>query len=71
MTKEFPLWLSGLQTQLESMGMRVQSLALLSGLRIDVAVSCGVSHRRGSNSTTNLETSICHMCGPKKGGGGI
>ena len=31
---EFSLWLSGLQTQLVSMKMRVQSLASLSGLRI-------------------------------------
>ena len=32
--QEFPLWLSGLRTQLMSMRMWVQSLALLSGLRI-------------------------------------
>ena len=32
--REFPLWLSGLQTQLVSMRMRVRSLALLSGFRI-------------------------------------
>ena len=31
---EFPLWLSGLQTHLVSMRMQVQSLVLLSGLRI-------------------------------------
>ena len=31
---EFLLWLSGLQTQPASMRTRVQSLALLSGLRI-------------------------------------
>ena len=32
--REFPLWLSGLRTQLVSMRMCVQSLALLSELRI-------------------------------------
>mgnify|MGYP007098915468 CR=1 FL=1 len=32
--REFPLWLSGLRTRLVSMRMRVQSLALLSVLRI-------------------------------------
>ena len=31
---EFPLWLSGLRTQLVSMRMQVPSLASLSGLRI-------------------------------------
>ena len=31
---EFPLWLSGLRTQLESMRLWVRSLALLTGLRI-------------------------------------
>ena len=31
---DFPLWLSGLRSQLVSMGMQVQSLASLSGLRI-------------------------------------
>ena len=31
---EFPLWLSGLRTQLVSMRMQVQSLALFNGLRI-------------------------------------
>ena len=31
---EFPLWLSGLRTQIASMRMQVQSLTLLSGLRI-------------------------------------
>ena len=32
--REFPLWLSRLRTQLVSMRMRIQSLASLSGLRI-------------------------------------
>ena len=31
------------------MRLQVQSLALLSGLRIGVAVSCGVGHRWGSD----------------------
>ena len=31
------------------MRTRVQSLALLSGLRSGVAMSCGVGHRRSSN----------------------
>ena len=34
--QEFPLWLSGSQTQLVSMRMRVRSLASLSGLRIQL-----------------------------------
>ena len=29
--------------------MRVQSLALLSGLRICIAMSCGIGRRRGSD----------------------
>ena len=33
-TQEFPLWLSSKRTQLVSMRTRVQSLALLIGLRI-------------------------------------
>ena len=37
------------QTQLGSIRMRVRSLASLSGLRIQVAVSCDVSHRRNSD----------------------
>ena len=35
--------------QLGNMRLRVRSLASLSGLRIRVAVSCGVGHRRGSD----------------------
>ena len=31
------------------MRMQIQSLASLSGLRVHVAVSCGVSHRHGSD----------------------
>ena len=33
------------------MRFRVQSLALLSGLRIGVAMSCGVGRRHGSDPT--------------------
>ena len=33
------------------MKLRVRSLALLSGLRIGVAVSCGVGRRQGSGPT--------------------
>ena len=39
---KFPLWLSRKRTRLVMMRIRVQSLALLSGLRSGVAVSCGV-----------------------------
>ena len=46
---EFLFWLSG--NEPVSMRMRVQSLALLSGLRIHVAVSCGVGRRCGSDPT--------------------
>ena len=38
----------GKQIQLGTMRLRVRSLALLSGLRIQVAVSCGVGRRCGS-----------------------
>ena len=38
-----------LRTQLVSMRMQVRSLASLHGLRVGVAVSCGISHRRGSD----------------------
>ena len=39
------MWLSGNKS--ESMRMQIQFLALLSGLRSGIAVSCGVGHRRG------------------------
>ena len=55
------------------MWTRVPFLALLSGLRSCVAVSCGVVidmawiwHCYSSDSTPSLETSICLGCGPKK-----
>ena len=45
---EFPLWLSSNEpNQVGSMKMQVRSLASLSGLRIGVAVSCGVGCRHG------------------------
>ena len=53
--REFLQWLSRLRTQLESVRIWVQSLALLSGLRIllsglrILAMSFGVGHRRGSD----------------------
>ena len=37
------------QIQLVSMRMRVQSLTLLSGLSIGIAVSCGIGSRHGSD----------------------
>ena len=37
------------QIQLETMRLQVQSLASLSGLRIHVAMSCGVGRRRSSD----------------------
>ena len=40
LTREFPLWLSGSQTQLVSMRMLVRSLALLVGLK-DLALPQG------------------------------
>ena len=46
---EFPLWLSWLRTQLVSIRMQVRSLASHSGLRISIAVSCGIGHRRSSD----------------------
>ena len=48
------------------MTMWVRSLALLSGLRIRIAVSCGVGCSWNSNSTPSLGTCICCTCGPKK-----
>ena len=42
MKQEFPLWLSRLRTQLVFMRMQVQSLALLSGLRIWCCHSCSL-----------------------------
>ena len=35
--------------------MQVQSLAPLSGIGSSVALSCGVGHRRGSDSTPSPE----------------
>ena len=76
--KEFPMWLSGLQTQLLSMRMQIRFLALLSGLRIRncrelwcrsqprlrswVAMTVASS----SNLTPSLGNSLWHSCGPKK-----
>ena len=62
--------------------MQVQSLTLLSGLKIRIAVSCGIGCRCGSDPALmwlwpklvgtalsrppSLEISIYHECGPKK-----
>ena len=62
---EFPLWLTGLRTRLVSMKMWVQSLALLSGLRIWHCYGCGVGFSCSSDSTPSLGTSICRRCGCK------
>ena len=72
----------GKQIQLESMRMGVWSLALLSGLRIwhcrelwcrlqiwlgsCITVAVVWAGSCSSNSTSSLETCICHQCGPKK-----
>ena len=48
--EEFPLWLSGLRTQLVSTRMQVWSLALLSGLRIQ----CCLKLLRRSGRSSDL-----------------
>ena len=64
------------------MRTQVRTLTLLSGLRIwhcqelvaqiteqlgsGVAVAVGQAGSCSSDSTSSLETSICHRCGPKK-----
>ena len=74
------MWLSRLRTGLVSVRMRVQSMALLSGLRIRCC--CKLQHRSqmqiksriavavvstaSSNLPPSLGTSICHRCGSKK-----
>ena len=77
-----PSWLSGQRNQLASMRMRVQSPALLSGLRIRHCPElwCRLQTRLGScvamaevyaggyssDWTSSLGISICHWCSPKK-----
>ena len=79
---EFPSWLSRLRTQLASLRMRVPSLALLSGLRIQrchslecrsqmwlgcsVAVAVVSAGSCSSDLTSSLGASVCCWCGPKK-----
>ena len=79
---EFPLCLSGLRTQLVSMRTWVQSLALLSVLKIQhccelwcrsqmllrshFAVAVALASRSSFNSTPSLGTSTCYRCHPKK-----
>ena len=48
------------------MRMRVQSLALLSGLRIQHCHGCGVGQQLQLRFNPSLGTSICHRCGLKK-----
>ena len=80
--QEFLLWLHGLRTWLVPMRMQVQSLASLSGLRIQCC--CKLQHRSQmwfvssvavavlwassyhSNLTPSLGTFICCRCSPKK-----
>ena len=73
-----------LQTQLVSMRMWVQPLALLSGLRIQryyelwyrsktqlrshVAVAVVKASSYSFDSTSSLETSLCSRCSPKNQG---
>ena len=46
---EFQFCLSGLQAQLASMTMWVQSLTSLRGSTSSIAMTCGVGHRRVSD----------------------
>ena len=78
--KEFPLWLTGLRTQLLSMRTWVWSLASLSGsgiwrchelwcrswLGCLIAVAVVQAGSCSSNTTPSLGTSICYKYGPKK-----
>ena len=80
--KEFPLWLSSQQTQLASMRRKVQSLASISGLRIQhchelwcrsqtqlgscVAVALAQASGYSSDLTPALGTSKHHGGSPKK-----
>ena len=61
-TGEFPLWLSGLRTQLVSMRMRVQSLALLSSKGSGVVRSCGVGGRHSVGKGPGVVRSCGQWC---------
>ena len=76
---EFLLWLSGLQTQLVSMRMQVQSLALqwvkdpvLPWCRLQIWLGSSIAGavvQAGNDSldwTPSLGTSIYHGCSPQK-----
>ena len=79
---ELQLWPSRLRTWLVSMRMRIQSLALLSGLRmwrcgeLQPRVQmwlrflhcqgCGIGCSSSSGSAPSLGTSTCCKCSPKK-----
>ena len=59
------MWLSGLRTQLIAMRMWVPSLALLHG-GSDIAPSCSVGRKRGSDLTPSPGISIGCKCSPRK-----
>ena len=75
-----PLVVQQKRIRLGTMRLRVRFLALLSGFRIGVAVSCGVGRRRGLVlvwlwcrlvataliGPLSLGTSMCHGYGPQK-----
>ena len=74
------MWLSRLQSRLVSMRIRVQSLALLSELRmwcccelwhrsqtcLGSAIAMAVAGSYSSDLTPSLGTSTCYRCSPKK-----
>ena len=80
--REFPLWLSGLQTWTVSIRMWVRYMALFSGLRIwccselwcrpqtrlrsGVALAVVWASSYSSKLAPSLGTSICHRGSPKK-----
>ena len=59
---EFPMWLSGLRTQVVSMRMWVRSLASLSGLRIRHAAAVAEVAAVAQIQLLAWETSICRGC---------
>ena len=56
----------GRRIQPETMRLRVRSLALISGLRIQRCCGCSVGQQLQLLFTPSLGTSICYGCGPKK-----
>ena len=79
---EFPLWLSGLKTQhsvhgdagsIPSVAQWIKYPALLQATVyvadaawIWCGCGCGLGLSCSSDSTSRLETSMCHRCGSKK-----